>query len=97
MLQPKPVPLRIVERFIDTLIRSVLWLGGNSVFVRHKVKRIILNIFKAFPLGFLVAFSLDGLAIFIRFHYGDLLTYFHYRFLFVYYLHLNSQPIYQVL
>lgn len=82
MLQPKPMLLRIVERFIDTLIRSVSWIWFDSVFVRHKVKRIILYIFKAFPLGFLDAFSLDGLAIFIRFHNCYLLTYFHCLFSF---------------
>lgn len=49
MLQPKPVLLRIVERFLDTLIRSVCWLWFDSVFVQHKVKRIILYIIKAFP------------------------------------------------
>lgn len=82
MLQPKPMLLRIVERFIDTLIRSVSWFWFDSVFVRHKVKRIILYIFKAFPLGFLDTFSLDSLTIFIRLHYGDLLTYFHCLFSF---------------
>ena len=78
MLQPKPVLLRLVERFIDTLVRSVFILWLYSVFVHHKVKRKILNIYNAFPLVSIEAFLLDGLAILIRYHYVDLLTYFHF-------------------
>ena len=80
MLQPKPVLLRIRKRLLDTLVRSVFILWLYSVFVRNKVKRKILNIYNTFPLGSIEAFLLDGLAIFIRLHYGDLLTYFHLRY-----------------
>ena len=97
MLQPKSVLLRIVERLIDTLIMSVFAFRFDSVFVRNKVKRKILNIYNAFPLGSIEAFLLDGLAIFIRLHYGDLLTYFHCRFVFDFLLLLNYPNIYQVL
>ena len=78
MLQPKPVLLRLIERFIDTLVRSVFILWLYSVFVHHKVKRKILSIYNAFPLVSIEAFLLDCLSIFIRLHYGDLLTYFHF-------------------
>ena len=58
---PKPMFLRLVERLIDTLIRSVFAFRFYSVFVRQKVKRKIINIYNAFPLGSIEAFLLDGL------------------------------------
>ena len=72
--------LRLIERFIDTLVRSVFAFRFDSVFVRNKVKRKILNIYNTLPLVSIEAFLLDGLAIFIRLHYGDLLTYFHFLY-----------------
>ena len=79
---PKPMFFRLVERFLDTLVRSVFWNWLDSVFVFGKVKLKILIIYNTFPLGSIEAFLLDGLSILLRNHYCDLLTYFH----FLYYL-----------
>lgn len=55
--------LSLVERFLDTLIRSVFAFRFDSVFIHYKVKLKILIIYNAFPLGSIVAFYLDGLTI----------------------------------
>ena len=58
---PKPMFLRLFERLIDTLVRSVFWKWFYSVFVFGKVKLKILIIYNTFPLGSIEAFLLDGL------------------------------------